>query len=81
MLFKAYPGTDIIKVVWMIPERAMWAQYQKGKMTQNETVYQSIQDFLHNRDKLETSDPEDLTDEQIARIYSEISMDANFRMI
>lgn len=81
MLFKAYPGTDLIKVIWMIPDRAMWAQYQKGKLTQNETICQSIQDFVHNRDKLEERELDDLTDDEIARIYTEISMDANFKKI
>src|SRR5882724_9710795 len=30
MLFKAYPGTDLIKVLWMIPERALWGNFKKG---------------------------------------------------
>lgn len=81
MLFKAYPGTDLVKVIWMIPDRAMWSQYDKGKMTQNETIWQSIQDFVHNRDKLEEGEIDDLTDDEIARVYTEISMDANFRKI
>lgn len=81
MLFKAYPGTDLIKVIWMIPDRAMWAQYQKGKLTQNETICQSIQDFLHNRNKLEEREIDDLPDDEIARIYTEISLEANFKKI
>lgn len=81
MLFKAYPGSDLIKVIWMIPDRTTWAQYQKGKLTQNETVFQSIEDFLHNRDKLEQREIDDLPDDEIARVYTEISMDANFRKI
>ncbi|MEK6884299.1 MAG: hypothetical protein AABY22_32005, partial [Nanoarchaeota archaeon] len=30
MLFKAYPGSDNIKVIWMIPAPEMWKQFQKG---------------------------------------------------
>lgn len=81
MLFKAYPGTDLIKVIWMIPDRAMWSQYQKGKLTENQTVAESIHDFVHDRKKLEQKESDDLTDDEIARIYTEISMDANFRKI
>ena len=81
MLFKAYPGTDLVKVIWMIPDRAMWSQYDKGKLTQNETIWQSIQDFVHNRDKLEEREIDDLTDDEIARVYTEISIDATFKKI
>ena len=81
MLFKAYPGTDLIKVIWMIPDRAMWSQYQKGMLTENQTISESIHDFVHNREKLEERELDDLTDDEIARIYTEISMDANFKKI
>ena len=46
MLFKAYPGTDNIKVIWMIPAPEIWSQYQSGKMSENKTVNDSINDFL-----------------------------------
>lgn len=76
MLFKAYPGTDIIKVIWMIPARELWEQYEKGKLTQNKTVYDSIQDFQFNRNKLEEKEPDDMTDEQASAVYGEISLNA-----
>jgi hypothetical protein len=81
MLFKAYPGTDLIKVFWMIPAKEMWAQYQKGKLTENQTVCESIHDYNHNRTKLEEPESDDLTDDEIAKIYTEISLEANFRKI
>lgn len=77
MLFKAYPGTDEIKVIWMIPDRPLWDQYTKGKMLENKTVSESIHDFLHNKDKLEARDPDDLPDWRINEIYKEISREAN----
>lgn len=76
MLFKAYPGTDIIKVIWMIPARELWSQYTKGKITQNKTVCESIKDFQHNRNKLEEKEDDDMTDEQIDGIYREIATSA-----
>jgi hypothetical protein len=76
MLFKAYPGTDIIKVIWMIPARELWGQYSKGKMTQNKTVSDSIHDFQFNRNKLEEREEDDMTDKQIDAIYREISVNA-----
>jgi hypothetical protein len=73
MLFKAYPGTDLIKIIWMIPARELWGQYQKGKITQNETVWQSIFDFCNNRDELNKSESDDLSDSEILTIYRELN--------
>jgi hypothetical protein len=73
MLFKAYPGSDVIKVIWMIPARELWEQFEKGKMTENKTVWESIYNFQHHRDKLEAQEEDDLSDEKIDAIYKEIS--------
>ncbi len=77
MLFKAYPGTDNIKVIWMIPERSQWKNYQKGQMCQNQTIYESIMAFEHNRASLEEPDLDDLNDVQIDQIYKELAMEGN----
>lgn len=76
MLFKAYPGTDKIKVLWMIPDRLLWAQFGKGLMTENKIVAESIHDFQFNRAKLEEREDDDLSDEAINAIYREISHSA-----
>lgn len=78
MLFRAYPGTDVIKIIWMIPDRAMWAQYKKGNVTESETVAWSIQQFQHNRRMLEEKEPDDLSDEQIDQIYRAIGQQARY---
>lgn len=79
MLFKAYPGTDVIKVIWMIPARELWDQYTKGKMTENKTVSESIQMFKADKKKLEEKEDDDMTDEQVDAIYKEISRNARFK--
>jgi hypothetical protein len=76
MLFKAYPGSDNIKVIWIIPPRELWAQFTKGKMTENQTVCESIHNFEHNRQDLEAKEPDDLSDSAIDLIYREISKSA-----
>lgn len=76
MLFKAYPGTDLVKVIWMIPAREMWGQYNKGLLTQNQTVVDSIYAFQFNRNKLEEREDDDMTDEQVDAVYKEISSNA-----
>jgi len=81
MLFKAYPGTDLIKVIWMIPARELWSQYTKGKITQNNKVCESIAAFNSNRNKLEEKEDDDMTDEQIDAVYREISANARNRAL
>lgn len=79
MLFKAYPGTDLVKVIWMIPARELWGQYKKGLLTQNQTVYESIQSFENNRQVLEARDKDDLQDWQIDNIYKELSQQSHIK--
>jgi hypothetical protein len=73
MLFKAYPGKDTIKIIWMIPAEELWAQFGKGLLTENKTVAESIQDYKHNRQKLELKESDDLSDDAINAIYKEIA--------
>ena len=76
MLFKAYPGTDVVKVIWMLPDRMMWNQYTQGKLTENKTVCDSIYDFEHNREKMGEKENDDLSDTAIDAIYKEIAIQA-----
>jgi len=73
MLFKAYPGSDNIRILWIIPPRELWTQFKKGNMTENPTIWMSIHDFENNREQLEAKEDDDLPDEEIDRIYREIS--------
>ena len=73
MLFKAYPGTDVIKVIWMIPAEELWKQYIKGNLTENSLIIESIHDFKNNRQKLDKEEEDDLSDDIIYSIYADIS--------
>ena len=73
MLFKVYPGTDIIKIIWMIPSKELWSQFTMGKLTENKTVCDSIHNFIKNREMLEAREDDDLEDSQIFSIYEQIS--------
>jgi hypothetical protein len=81
MLFKAYPGTDNIRVIWMIPARELWGQYDKGKMTENKTVCESIHDFKNNKEKLEAKEDDDLQDHVIDMIYMSIADEAQKKIL
>lgn len=73
MLFKAYPPGDNIRIIWMIPDREMWGQYKKGNLTENKSVVESIYEFENHREKLEAKEIDDLPEEEVNRIYGEIS--------
>lgn len=76
MLFKAYPGTDVIKICWIIPAREMWPTYMKGQMCQNEMIGGFIHAFDNNRKLLEKPEDDDYSDEKIDQIYREIAQEA-----
>lgn len=76
MLFKGYPGTDIVKIIWMIPAREMWSQYRQGVITENRMVYDSIRDFQYNIKKLEEREDDDMSEDQVNAIYRELSVHA-----
>ena len=79
MLFKAYPPGDNIKVVWLIPDKALWGQYQKDDMIENETVYESIRLFLTDKSRLEIKEDDDLPDSIIDSIYKEICLNGKYK--
>lgn len=81
MLFKAYPGTDIIKVIWMIPAREMWDQFKKGNLTQNKTVVDSIYDFQYNRGFIEKREDDDLDDKTIDKIYQDMARSSQRKIV
>lgn len=81
MLFKAMPGTDTIRVIWMIPARELWDTFMKGKLTESMIVYDSIMAFKKDREHLEAKEPDDLSDQQIDAIYKEISKAAKQRSL
>lgn len=69
MLFKMYPSTQIVKVIWIIPQRELWPQYKIGNVTESKIVLESIDKFINSRAELEAPEPDDLTDEQILKVY------------
>jgi hypothetical protein len=76
MLFKAYPGTDTIKVIWMIPARELWDTFKKGRLTENKLIYESIIAFEQQRAKLEAREEDDLSDLVIDKIYRDLGKNA-----
>ncbi len=79
MLFKGYPMSDEIKVIWMLPSRELWDQYKKGNLTENKTVIESIYDAENNRERLEAKEPDDLSDEAVEKIYEQIGKEDRWK--
>jgi hypothetical protein len=77
MLFKSYPPSDTLKVIWIIPSKETWDQYLKDKLTESKIVCESIQDFKNNRSKLEVPEEDDLNDSQADAIYTMICSNAH----
>jgi len=75
MLFKAYPGSDEVRIIWMIPAIEMWDQYKDGNVTEHEITAWSIAMFKANKAKLEEKEPDDLSDEEIEKIYRGMAID------
>jgi hypothetical protein len=81
MLFKAYPGNDNIKVIWILPAEELWAQFELGKMTENVTILESIWNYKHLRRKMAAKEPDDFDDEKINSIYQELSVAAKSKSV
>ena len=74
-LFRAKSHSDLIEVVWILPESHLWAQYEKGKVTENELVCYSVDLFQNNRNELEKPHPEDISEEKARQIFKKILND------
>lgn len=81
MLFKAYPPSDKIKVIWMIPDRTLWPSYIKDKLTESKIVCESIHAFKFDRESLEGKEPDDLNDYQIRDIYEKIRQNSHIKKV
>lgn len=80
MLFKYYPKTQEVKIIWILPVRELWGQYRKDNVTESEIVSKSIYDFENNRAKLECKDHDDLLDYQVDDIYTQISVNKGYSL-
>lgn len=74
MLFKYYPSTDTVKVIWIIPDERMWKQYNKDNITASKIVIESIHNYKYNRKMLSAAEDDDLSDEKVDAIYTQIAL-------
>jgi hypothetical protein len=74
-LFRAQSKSDLIEVVWIIPERHLWPQYESGKVTENDLVNYSVNLFENNRSELEKPHLDDISENVAKIIFQKILND------
>lgn len=73
-LFLARKNSDVVRIIWMLPNELLWSQYAPGKMTYNEEIWTSIQNFKHAKHKLSAPDKDGPTkrdEEEFRRVIAE----------
>lgn len=71
-LFRAQSKTDNLEICWLLPPKNLWAQYIKGNVTEHELVIWSIEQYKHNRARMEEKEPDDLQDHVIEHVYQQV---------
>lgn len=71
MLLKAYPGSDVTKVIWILPPREMWESFKQGTMFENTLILRSIKAFEKDKHELEAPEPDDPSPERAQMIAFE----------
>lgn len=74
-LFRAISHTSDIEVCWLLPPREMWSQYQRGNLTEENTILWSINKFLYERKSLEKNAHDDMSDEKVQEIYKKVCLE------
>lgn len=62
MLFFVVKVPDLIRIIWIIPARELWEQYQYKFLTESKEISESIELFKNNREVLESKEPEEVDD-------------------
>lgn len=71
-LFRAISNTDMIEVVWMLPPKELWKQYENGKVTESNWALWSINQFKSDKKVLEKPHIEDLSEDKTRLIMKQI---------
>lgn len=79
MLFRCRPPSEDVEIIWIIPDRELFGQYNKDDMIESDVVTHSIYLFLNHKEKLMKKESDELPDETIKGIMCEIGY--NQRML
>lgn len=73
-LFLIVKRPDLVKICWFLPKEELWPMYDKGKMTYNEEILTSIQNYKYARNQLNEPDKDGPNEHEalaFRRIYGE----------
>jgi hypothetical protein len=71
-LFRALSHTDIVEVCWLLPPEELWEQYEIDNVTEHKDVIWFIHQFMYQRELMQRSDPDDISEERAKNIWDEI---------
>ena len=70
-LYKVQPGSDVIRIIWILPPREVWNAYDPGNVCENEAIRKCIYMFQHEREALEAPEDDDPPPEKVQEILFE----------
>lgn len=71
-LFRIRSFSDECEVMWMLPPKEVWPEYEEGKIAESEIVLWSIGQYRNNKEKMEHPEPDDLPDSLAIQILNEV---------
>ncbi len=71
-LFRAVSKTEIIEIVWLLPPRELWKQFETGNILESKDILTSINNFENFREELEKPHEDDLSENEIRKILEGI---------
>lgn len=79
-LVRAISKSDVVEIIWMLPPREMWEQYERGKMFESDEVMTSISNFVNHREELEKPHKEDWPEEKIKQKLFKIHAEKGIKL-
>lgn len=71
-LFRVISKTDLVEIIWILPPRELWKQFETGNILESRDILTSIHNFENYRDELERPHEDDLSENEIRKILESI---------
>lgn len=71
-LFRAISKTDVLEIVWILPPRELWKQFETGNILESRDILTSIHNFENFKEELERPHPDDMSENEIRRVLEGI---------
>lgn len=81
MLIRYEKYKDILEILWNIPDERYVDQFTEGHIFENEIITYSINEFIKNKERLDKTDPRDLSLPEASKIYAILSRKSRDRKV